>query len=603
MNKNLHILIAGQVDHGKSTLIGRLLHESGQMPEKAKEKLGAISKEYGQDAIEWAFALDSLELEREQGITLDASRIWLKREGHELVLIDVPGHHELLANMLTGATDASAALLLVDAKEGVTKQTKLHANLLTLLGISQVVITVTKMDMVGYDEAVYEKHIQEARTLFDEHTALTALPISARDGENFTKASKKMHWFKGKPLLETLDALPNDSDVAAQQLPLRFSIQQVIKHQEKRVITGHISSGKLTLGQTLLACPSGSVADVQEIISWPEGEKNSAEAGENIGITLSQPIFSQRGEVLCDPEHPPYFLHECSAQIIWLEHEPMKDAAIYHLRIGTQKHRVTCKAERPLERHELGIVSLHSRTMMVVDEPHISRFLSCCTLEDEQGRTIAAGRLFPDAAHDQAPLRLSRKSSNITPYQTPITTEKFEILHGHKGGVFWMSGLSGSGKSTLAREMQQLLFERGRHIIILDGDNLRSGLCRDLGFSEDDRHENIRRAAEVARLFAEHGSIVITAFITPTYKDREIASDICGRYLHQIYVKANVELCETRDVKGLYKKARSGEIKDFTGISAPFDEPQLADLIIDTSKPLITCVEELADFVEAKIRI
>lgn len=599
--KQLSILIAGQVDHGKSTLIGRLLHECGQMPAQAKEKLDHITKQYGQDAIEWAFALDSLELERQQGITLDSSRIWLKRPTRELVLIDVPGHHELLANMLTGASDARAALLLIDAKEGITEQTKLHMKLLQLLGIRHIIITITKMDRVGYDQHIYETITKQARTLCDAGATLYAVPISARDGENMVQKSLLMPWYSGENLLALLDALPQEEDTRP-SAPLRFNIQQVVKHADQRVLTGYVSSGALNKGQLLLACPSGSIANVGACISWPDTQKETATAGECVGITLSQPIFSQRGEVLCDPDYPPYFMHRCKAQLIWLGHSPMQTSLPYTLRIGTQTHSVLLSAAAPLARHTLGEALIESRSMMVIDQPAISDFLSVCVLLDETGRTIAAGRLLPDATDDMAPMRLDRKSSHISPYQSPITTEKFEQLLGQKGLICWMSGLSGSGKSTLAREIQKLLFSRGRHAVILDGDNLRSGLCRDLGFSTEDRHENIRRAAETARLFAEHGVIVLTAFITPTAKDRQLASDICGRYIQHIHINADIGLCEQRDVKGLYQKARRGEIADFTGISAPFDVPEIADLVIDTSLPLSESVTQLADFIETKIR-
>lgn len=601
INTPLNILITGQVDHGKSTLIGRLVYECGQMAPAVKAKLEKIASQQGLDQIEWAFALDSLELERQQGITLDASRVWLKRADREMVLIDVPGHHELLANMLTGASNAEAALMLIDAEEGITQQTRLHARLITLLGIRQLLVVVTKMDRAAYSQSTFEKHCAEAAQMFPE-LELICIPISAVAGDHLSEASPNMPWYQGQPLLHHMDALSNQDEMPSDQ-PFRMCVQDVVKADGKRIVTGRITSGSLAVGDSLLACPSGSSADVSAFIGCGEDEKTTALTGESIGITLSQPIFLQRGEVLAAMAAPPLLLHRCRAQVIWLGQTAMLPGEHYALRLGTQSKPITLHVDTPLMRHELGEVEVRSRGLMVVDpSPHhttLRRFV----IENSQHMVVAAGVMLPDVADDQLPSRLARKSENISPYQLPVTPARFEQRNGHKGGVFWLTGLSGSGKSTLAVEMQKALFDQGMQVVILDGDNLRSGLCRDLGFSEDDRRENIRRAAETARLFAQHGNIVITAFITPTAEDRALAANICGQYFQQIYINAGLELCESRDTKGLYKKARSGEIQNFTGISAPFDVPEHADLVVDTSQSVSESIAVLAGFIHKKVAL
>lgn len=596
----LNLVIVGQVDHGKSTLIGRLLFETGSLTEAVIQALEQAAKKRGSE-MEWAFAIDSLQIERTQGITLDTTRTWLKRPDRDIVLIDAPGHHELLRNMLTGATSADAALILVDATEGLTPQTRKHAELLRLLGISQCAIIINKMDAVDFDAKAYTRLSEECAEALTFKQAVV-IPISARQGDNIVSPSARMPWYKGPSLLATIDAFaPRAAEKTA---PLRLCVQDVVRVGSERIITGKIASGRLSIGDPLYFSPTGSVSKLKAFKAWPETEmiKRSAEAGESVGLILETQVFCERGDVISYEHPPPLWLSRIPATLVWLNTEALRPGDAYTLQIGTQE--IVAEVQQvevgTLAQHQIGQVLLKLRGMAVSDHasecPDLSRFV----LLNRQRQVCAAG--FVDALHaqDERASRAEHKSDHISPYHQPISTMMFEDRNGHKGGIFWFSGLSGAGKSTLARELQKILFARGKQVVILDGDNMRGGLSRDLGFSAADRRENIRRAAEVAKLFADSGLIVLTAFITPTEADRELARMAAPDKLYHIYLKADLALCETRDIKGLYKLARAGKIPEFTGISAPFEEPQAADFTVDTSAPLPECIDQLLHYIEQR---
>jgi bifunctional enzyme CysN/CysC len=593
----LHLIVCGQVDHGKSTLIGRLLFETGSLTDAKIQEIEQAALKRGSE-MEWAFALDSLQIERSQGITLDTTRIWLKREERDVVIIDAPGHHELLRNMLTGAATADAALLLVDAMEGVTLQAKKHAELLGLLGISQVLVLINKMDAIGFSEHTFNTLVDECRSIFKRN--IPAIPISAKQGENITVPSAAMLWYEGSPLLPAIDALQTRS--VSVDAPFRMTVQDVMRVDSERVLVGRISSGSVQLGDVLYFSPSGSTATLKSFKSWPDGgaPKTVGHVGESVALVLETPVFCDRGEVISGNENPPIWLSKISATIVWLAAKTLQLHDVLSLRIGTQ----TLYAEvmrmdvEVLHTNDIGRVGLKLRGVAVVDSAQQCVELSRFVLVDTNGQICAAGFVDLAEAVNERHAKTVRKSDHITPFDQPISAAMFEERNGHKGGIFWFSGLSGAGKSTLAIELQKLLFARGKQVIILDGDNMRKGLSRDLGFSEQDRRENIRRAAEVAHLLADSGIIVLTAFITPTEEDRELVSACAPDTLYHIYIKADLDLCESRDAKGLYKLARAGKIAEFTGISAPFEEPVFPDFIVDTSLPLAECITKLLGYIE-----
>ncbi|HYD32748.1 MAG TPA: adenylyl-sulfate kinase [Azospirillaceae bacterium] len=587
--RQLPIVIVGHVDHGKSTLVGRLLHDTGSLPEGKVEAVREMSRRRGMP-FEWSFVMDALQAERDQGITIDTTQVRFKTATRGYVIIDAPGHKEFLKNMVTGAASAEGALLVIDALEGVLEQSRRHAYLLHLLGVRQVAVAVNKMDAVEFGETRFREVETQIRNYLAEIgvTPQAVIPISARHGNNIAERCRQMAWYDGPTITEALDAFTPAPALVDQ--PLRLPVQDVYKFDDRRLIAGRIESGRLKVGDTLYFAPTGKTAKVASIETWNvDAERVAASAGQSVAITLDHPIFVERGHVASLAETRPVETRSLKARLFWLGHNPIRVGSRYTLKLATAEHQVTVEAiERVIDvedlsgaqrdevrRNEVAEVVLASRTPLAVDGFDMLPRTGRGVLVD--GYDIVGGCIIeaPDAAQAEAQRNLYAVAHEVTP-------DARAALNGHKGGILWLTGLSGAGKSTVAMALEKELFRRGCQVFVLDGDGVRQGLNEDLGFSGKDRSENLRRVAHVARLFAEAGMIVVTAFISPTRDDRTRARDIGGEYFHEIYVKADLAICESRDPKGLYKKARAGALPEFTGISAPYEEPDAPEVVLDT---------------------
>lgn len=611
--EQLKIVIVGHVDHGKSTLVGRMFHDTGSLPDGKFEAVKKASEKRGMP-FEWSFLMDALQAERDQGITIDTSQIWFKTKKRDYVIIDAPGHKEFLKNMISGAANSEAAMLIIDAKEGVKEQSKRHGYLLHLLGVSQIAVVVNKMDMVDYDEATFRAIEKEYRAYLAEIgvTPTFVIPISAREGDCIIKASKNMPWYDGPSIVQALDKFKRKPELDA--LPLRLPVQDVYKFDERRIVAGRIESGSLKVGDEIIVSPSNKVVKVSSIEVWNSPERTEVSAGMSVGITLSEQIFVERGHIISHKKNAPFLTNIFRARLFWLGDQSLTKGKRYLLKLGTSEHQVevieieqvvdTGNLDRSkataVEKGAVAEVILKVRGIAALDafedNAKLGRFVLIENFKPVGGGIIDLTG-FPNHRSD-----IKVKSTNVTMVESKISPQARELQNGHKGGVLWFTGLSGSGKSTLANELQRRLFERGYQVFLLDGDNIRQGLNADLDFSPKGRSENIRRVGEVAALFANAGTICITAFISPYKADRHRARVAAGEHFHHVYIKADVETCAKRDPKGLYEKAKAGEIKDFTGISAPFEEPLTPDLVIETAKLSIEdSVAKLIDYVETNL--
>lgn len=613
--EQLRIVIAGHVDHGKSTLIGRLFHDSGSLPEGKLQELQAVAARRGVP-FEWANLMDALQAERDQNITIDTAQRWFRTAKRPYVIIDAPGHKEFLRNMVTGSAGADAALLLIDAQEGVQENSRRHGYLLHLLGIRQLAVLINKMDLVGYRQERYDELCREYAQWLQTIglTPRVFAPISSRQGDNICRLSENMSWWSGPTVMEILDGFTAPAPPLNQ--PLRFAVQDVYRFDHRRIIAGRIESGRLNVGDTLVFAPSNKASVVKSIEMWNAPPRTTAVCGESVGITLSEQIFVSRGTVAALESAPPYELASFKARIFWLGKEPLRSGKTYKLKVGTQS--VDCvvesiqsvvdastlnavslpgAAEAAVGRHEVGDVTLHTRRPVAFDVyaelPATGRFVL------QEGWHLAGGGIvladeYPRRTHTHT------KSDNIFWSEGKVTARDRERRNGHIGCVLWLTGLSSSGKSTIATELERQLFQLGRQVYVLDGDNIRHGLGSDLGFSPEDRAENIRRIGEVAKLFANAGFICVTAFISPYRSDRDGVRRILpeGRFI-EVYVNAPLEVCERRDPKGLYAKARAKEIPEFTGISAPYEEPLVPELELRTDQlSLPECVHRVLDYLD-----
>lgn len=608
----LKIVIVGHVDHGKSTLVGRLFHDTGSLPDGKFEAIQQMCARRGMP-FEWSFLMDALQAERDQGITIDTTQIWFRTAKRNYVIIDAPGHKEFLKNMITGAASSEAALLIIDAKEGVREQSKRHGYLLHLLGVRQLAVLVNKMDMIGYDETRF-REIEREYTAYLKDIGVTpsvVIPVSAREGDCIVESSKNMPWYKGPSVVGALDHFTPSA--APTDLPLRMAVQDVYKFDERRIIAGRIENGSLKLGDEIIFSPSYKKARVQSIETWPVQDKPIKEvrAGQSVGITLDDQIFVERGHIISHEKHAPILTNIFRARLFWLGHQPLEPGKRYKLKLATSElvaevraieqvvntDALSHQAARSVQRNEVAEVVFRIRGMAALDafadNPRMGRFVLVDHFD-----IVGGGIIDMEGFQDQRVRVGEVKSKNITDVDLRITPDQRAFANGHTGGILWFTGLSGAGKSTLALELQQRLFAKGYQVHVLDGDNIRSGLNADLGFKPEDRKENIRRVGEVAALFAQAGMIVITSFISPYRDDRSRARAAAPEYFNEIYIKANIEVCEKRDAKGLYKKARAGKIADFTGISAPYEEPENAELVVDTTKHVEMCVQQLLDYVE-----
>ncbi|HEV8026010.1 MAG TPA: adenylyl-sulfate kinase [Stellaceae bacterium] len=605
------IVIAGHVDHGKSTLIGRLLHDTGSLPEGKVAALREASRRRGM-LFEWSFVMDALKVERDQGITIDTTRMRFKSALRDYLIIDAPGHVEFLKNMLTGAAAAEAAILVVDVVEGMGEQTRRHAFLLHLLGIREIVVAINKMDCVAYAQERFETVARAARTYLAglDLEATAIIPISARQGDMIAHRSVPPSWYEGPTVLEALDALKGAGEDLDQ--PLRLPVQDVYKFDERRVVVGRIEAGWLRVGDRLRFSPGERSARIASLETWNAQPMVTAVAGQSIGLTLDEDIFVERGQVASAPEAAPLTARRLKLRIFHFGHAPLLPGDAVQLQIGLAEHAavieavervvdvnsLTSHAAAAVQRNDVADVVVTSRSPIAVDDPAQGRHLARGILR--RGYEVIAGCLLDAALDVRQPAVALR---HVTPVSSALTPAERGAAWGHAGGVLWLTGLSGAGKSTLAHALEKELFRRQWRAVLLDGDTLRQSLNADLGFSEHDRAENVRRIGAVARLLAESGMIAIVACIAPRAAHREAVRNELGSLYHEIYVKAPLAVCEQRDVKGLYAKARRGEIAGFTGLSDPYEPPQAPALEIGTDALTpAECLEHLVLYVEQALR-
>ena len=609
----MKIVIVGHVDHGKSTFVGRLFYDTGSLPTGKYEQLVKIAERRGVP-FEWANLMDSLQSERDQNITIDTAQIWFSTPKRQYVIIDAPGHKEFLKNMITGAANADAALLLIDAHEGVQEQSRRHGYMLHLLGIKQVIVLVNKMDLVDYKQDVFDNIEKEYRTFLKQLGVEPKLfiPMAAKHGDNIVKNSENTPWFKGTPVVSSIDAL-FEIPLPPTNLPLRFPIQDIYRFDHRRILAGRVESGTLKIGDKLMFGPRNKTAVVKTIERWSSPASDTAKAGESIGVTLSEQIFVERGHVGSLETDSPIVATEFQANLFWMGKQALEKGKKYKLKLTTQE--VECEVasiEKIIDASTLGEVAkdrgfvakndvaeitLRTKYPVAFDNhnriPETGRFVIVDNKEVCGGGIILHGK-YTDAA--------KQKSSNVVWHKTKIGADERATRNGHHGAVVWLTGLSGSGKSTVATELENELFHHGINTYVLDGDNVRHGLCGDLGFSPKDRSENIRRVGEVAHILCDAGLVVITTFISPYREDRDRVRKIVEGNFVEVFVKCPIEVCEQRDPKGLYKKAKAGEIKDFTGLSAPYEEPTKPELILDTSKQSVAeSVTQIIDYLKDMI--
>ncbi len=596
----VRIVIVGHVDHGKSTLVGRLLHETGSLPEGKLEMLKAVSARRGMP-FEWSFLLDALQTERDQGITIDTTQTRFRTGSRDIVLIDAPGHAEFLRNMITGASQADGALLIIDALEGVRDQTRRHGYLLHLLGVKQVAVVVNKMDRVDFSAARFRKISREISAHLNGLgvTPSAVIPISARDGDGVAARTSRIGWYSGPTVVDALDALEPARPL--ETLALRLPVQAIYKFDDRRIVAGRIESGSLGAGDEIVIMPAGKIARIRTVEGWPmtpaEGRQS---AGRSVGITLDRELFIERGDVIAHFGTGLRDTRRVRARVFWLHDKPLSMGASILVRLGTRETRATILAiEKAIDPGELSSVETKSIARNHVGEIDISlaQPLAADTYTDNprtgrlvievNGRIAGGGLVLSvDAGQRAIPV-------DIVPVESALRPDERSARYRHNGAVIWLTGLPASGKSTLARALERRLFGNGGSPVLLDGDTLRAGLNGDLGFSAADRSENIRRLAEVATHLARNGHIAIVAAVSPSSEDRAAARRIAGTAFREIHVATPAKVCESRDPKGHYAKARAGTLPAFTGIGSDYQPPAQAELTIDTS----TC--SVADAVDA----
>jgi len=594
----LRFITCGSVDDGKSTLIGRLLYETRQVFDDQLAALEADSKRHGTqgEKIDFALLVDGLSAEREQGITIDVAYRYFSSEKRKFIVADTPGHEQYTRNMVTGASTADLAVLLVDARKGVLTQTRRHSYLAHLVGIRRFVLAVNKMDLVDYDQGAFDAIAADYR-VFAEKIGIenwVAIPVSGLNGDNIVSASGATGWYDGPSLIEHLDTVPLDvqSDAAKS---FRMPVQWVNRpNQNFRGFAGQLASGTVKSGDEVRILPSGRVTRIERIVA-ADGDLEEAITGQSVTVTFADEVDCSRGDVIAAASGPPEAADQFEATIVWMADEALLPGRGYWLKIGTQMVTATVQepkyeinvnsldhlAAKTLELNGIGVAELATDREIVfepyaVDGTSPNRVLGGFILIDKlSNATVACGMLH----------FALRRALNIHRQHLDVSRETHAALKGQRPAVLWFTGVSGAGKSTIANIVEQKLSARGRHTFLLDGDNVRHGLNRDLGFTEADRIENIRRVGEVARLMADAGLIVLTAFISPFRAEREMVRKMMseGEFI-EVFVDTPLAEAEERDTKGLYAKARAGELKNFTGIDSPYEPPEAAEIRIDTTK-------------------
>ena len=599
---HLRFLTCGSVDDGKSTLIGRLLHDTGSLTEDQLEQLARHSAQFGTcgDDLDYALLLDGLMAEREQGITIDVAWRYFSTAQRSFIVADTPGHAQYTRNMVTGASHCDLALLLVDASAGLLTQTWRHACLVALMGIRRCVLVVNKMDRVGFDATRFTD-IQNEFAAFAERVGIAQLqtiPVCARDGDNVVRDSTRMDWYSGPNLLAYLHAVDIDDAEPAEQNPWRVPVSWVCRPDaEFRGYAGQLTRGDVRVGDAVCVLPSGARSTVRDIFLG-DCRSESALAGQSVLLQLADELDIARGDVLTPADARPSVSDQFEADVIWLDSAPMLPGRPYRFQLGTAqaqarlnppKYRLNVEtlehlAARSLAMNEIGRVSLS------LDRPLVFEAF-------EDNRTLGGGILIDPLTHQTVGAVLIRfalrRAANIHWQALDINRQIRAAAKGQKPAVLWFTGLSGAGKSTLANALEQRLYQAGHHTYLLDGDNVRHGLNKDLGFTDVDRVENIRRVAEVAKLMADAGLICLVAFISPFRAEREFARKLLpdGEFV-EVHVDVSLQEAERRDPKGLYRKARRGELRNFTGIDSEYEAPLAPELKIDTAQVTVEAAVE-----------
>ena len=588
----LRFITCGSVDDGKSTLIGRLLYDSKMIFEDQLASLEADSRKMGTQGenIDFALLVDGLAAEREQGITIDVAYRFFATEKRKFIVADTPGHEQYTRNMVTGASTADLAVILVDARQGVLTQTRRHSYLVHLLGIRHIVLAVNKMDLVNYDQAVFDQIVADYGTFATKIGIkdFTPIPISGLAGDNIASKSDATNWYGGTTLIQHLETVEVDTNAAAEK-PFRMPVQWVNRpNLDFRGFSGLISSGKIRTGDNVRIVPSGRNTTIKSIVTQ-DGTLSEAVAGQSVTLTFNDEVDCSRGDVVALADNPPASADRFEATLVWMSEDPLVPRRGYWLKIGTQT--VSASVQPP--KYQIGINTLEHLAAKTLDlnaigvctfstdkpitfEPYAdSKTLGGFVLIDKMSNnTVAAGMINFSL----------RRAHNIHWQAADVDREAHANLKDQQPKVLWFTGLSGSGKSTIANEVEKRLHAMGKHTFLLDGDNVRHGLNKDLGFTDTDRIENIRRIGEVAKLMTDAGLIVLTAFISPFRSERQMVREMMpeGEFV-EIHIDTPLDVAEARDVKGLYKKAREGTLKNFTGIDSPYEAPEDPEIRIDTT--------------------
>jgi bifunctional enzyme CysN/CysC len=593
-NKSLlRFITCGSVDDGKSTLIGRLLYDSKMIFEDQLAQLEADSKKVGTQGQEIDFALlvDGLAAEREQGITIDVAYRFFSTEKRKFIVADTPGHEQYTRNMATGGSTAELAVILIDARKGVLTQTRRHSYFCHLLGIKNIVLAVNKMDLVGYDQATFDAIVADYTEFANSIgiTALTAIPISGFKGDNIAAHSDATNWYSGPTLMAHLEGVDLDQNTGANQ-EFRMPVQWVNRpNLDFRGFSGKIAAGAIKPGDEVRILPSGKTSHVDRIVTY-DGDLDNATAGQSITLTLNDEVDCSRGQVITAANAPLEVVDQFETTLIWMDEEALIPGRSYYLKIGAQtvsatvaepKYQINVNtmehaAAKTLELNAIGVANVTTDRNIPFAPYAENRALGGFILIDKMTNATVGAGLINFAL---------RRAQNIHWQATDITRDHHANLKNQKPVVLWMTGLSGSGKSTIANEVEKKLACMNRHTFLLDGDNVRHGLNKDLGFTDADRIENIRRVGEVAKLMVDAGLIVITAFISPFRSERQMVRDMIapGEFV-EVFVDTPLSVAEERDVKGLYAKARVGQLKNFTGIDSPYEAPETPEVHIDTTK-------------------
>jgi len=587
----LRFITCGSVDDGKSTLIGRLLYDAKMIFEDQLAALQADSRKSGTqgEEIDFALLVDGLAAEREQGITIDVAYRFFATEKRKFIVADCPGHEQYTRNMVTGASTADLAVILIDARKGVLVQTRRHSYLAKLLGIRNIVLAVNKMDLIGYDQARYDAIVADYTAFATSIgiTDFTAMPISGFKGDNITENSANTQWYTGKPLMAHLETVALDNE-ADQTKPLRMAVQWVNRpNLDFRGFSGQIATGTVHAGDAIRVLPSGKTSTISKIVTLG-GELDEAVAGQSVTLCFADEVDCSRGDVIAAADAPPEVSDQFESTIVWLADDALIPGRAYWLKLGTQMVSATVQAPKytvnvntmeqmaakTLDLNAIGVAEIATDKPVVFESYADNHTLGGFILIDKiTNRTVGAGMLHFSL----------RRAQNVHWQATDTGREAHAALKNQKARVLWFTGLSGSGKSTIANEVEKALALMNRHTFLLDGDNVRHGLNKDLGFTEADRIENIRRVGEVAKLMADAGLIVLTAFISPFRAERDMVRSMLpeGEFI-EIFVDTPLEVAEARDVKGLYKKARSGQLKNFTGIDSPYEAPARPEITVNT---------------------